>query len=159
MKLLSCKYNSEGGLDIAFAELNPTTKKEEKHVLEDCAEEPTEAQAEAIQALSEIAIAICELPKKWALEIRGFALHYQKNEHAKVSISATRPLEIGGPLVLNSPRRNVTAEDEDAESVLTSKQAVLVDAATNAALAYLGGERAKPEPDMFADKGDEEDGD
>lgn len=141
MTLNKAKVNADGGLDVFYHERNPNGG-EDKRSLEECEDPMLEEHAKAIQALADVAIAIAELPTKWRSEIEvvGFSL-YGSEESRKVSISIKRKLEVGGPLVINTPRRHITCEEEFAKSALTDKHALVLDRAEQAALAYLAGQR------------------
>ena len=148
MRITSARYNTSGGLDIAYLDFNYTTKAFERTSFVGCKQAPLDEQAKAFDALKPILLDICELPKDWSddIDVNGFSIHWQKNEHFKVSIQSIRHLRMGGPLVLNSPQRNVTAEDEGAANILTDAQMLLVEAAMEAAKDYLCGKRsAEPE--------------
>lgn len=150
--LNKAKINADGGLDLFYHEVNPNGG-EDKKSLEDCEQAMLEPQAAALQALADVAIAICELPRTWKddMEVVGFSL-YGDEESRKVSISFKRKLKIGTPLVVNSPRRYFQCEEEFAKSCLSDKHALLIDQAEQAALSYLSGERSTNKELDFDDK-------
>lgn len=146
MRLTKAKFNNHGGWDVFVLDWNEGTKSFEKKSVEDCKQAPLDEQAQALAALVDLVTDLCEFPKDWAdsIDINGFSIHWQKNEHFKVAIQGIRHLKDGGPLVVNTPKRNVTAEDDEA-LVLTDGQALTVEAAMSAAMDYFRGDR-KAEP-------------
>lgn len=142
MRLTKAKINNHGGWDVFVLDWNEGTKSFDKKSVEDCKQEPLDEQKDALAALVDVLVELCEFPADWGdgIDVNGFTIHWQKNEHFKVAIQGVRHLKEGGPLVVNSPKRNVTAESEEA-LVLTDGEALVVEAAMSAAMDYFRGER------------------
>ncbi|MCH6256679.1 hypothetical protein MLD52_08985 [Puniceicoccaceae bacterium K14] len=142
MRITGVKINKFGGLNIDYETMNEVEQSWEKRDFYNCKQAPTDEMAQALDDLTPLTMELEELPHslKGDVTVIGFKLDYQKNEHQAVSLCATRKLKIAGPSVINTPKRNITAESDDAVT-LSTHDAVLVDTAQRLAVAYLNGDR------------------
>lgn len=150
MRVTKVHYNKHGGLDVFREEINASEGNWELFKFENCKQEPLPELEKAIENLLPIVMELEELPHtlKSKVTVRGLKIAYQKNEHAAVSLTAVRELEISGPSVINTPRRNITAESDEA-IVLSTDHAILVSEVERLALDYVNGSRKElPEDEV-----------
>jgi hypothetical protein len=113
------------------------------------ADEPAKAFPEAMNALAEHVLDICELPAEWLNRIRVSGVSFSYGGDAEVrgaTLIATRRLDHANPMNLITPHKpedSYSGNEVEPETLLSPACVRALDALCEAAQAYLNGERAQ----------------
>jgi hypothetical protein len=117
-------------------------------------DEPLQEFKDALQALADHVIDVCELPDEWVegLTVIGVSFSENDTQGLGIVVTATKKLtQANAPLVLNTP--HMSAEGSAGMSRLSTRTLDLIDTLEAEARRYHVGERAQP--DMFSAKPEE----
>ena len=113
------------------------------------ADEPAKAFPEAMNALAEHVLDICELPAEWLNRIRVSGVSFSYGGDAEVrgaTLIATRRLDHANPMNLITPHKpedSYSGNEVEPETLLSPACVRALDALCEAAQAYLNGARAQ----------------
>lgn len=162
IRIKKVHLSSSGDVSLKYQEFNETTRAWATHSLSEC-EPPLDSLQEALDALAPL---VRRYREEGAMDIArysvtGLTFFYAKTEAPgaeapyKVMIASHRQLDQWGPANCNTPRLQVTAEEEEATCV-TTDEALKIEQVATEAIRYISGERKQVEIQFGQESGEDE---
>lgn len=142
MRIKSAYYNSHGGLNVGAQPYCEATKSYEDKPSSNSKQEPLDEFNIALEALTSLAVRMCEFPTDWKskIEVLGITVKYLEGGYLSALFKLSRRMEEGEPHIFTTPTRAITTEDEE-DAFASTEEALAVERVLDEARRYYNDER------------------